>query len=111
VVIKIIGGHAGLRSGLAADVTFQFSSGTAQSDTVVLPVGVVINSPDGTFVFIAEPAENSGEAIARKRKVSLGELSQRGVEVVSGLQPGDHVITAGITVIRDGQRVLMPKAK
>ena len=111
VVIKIKGGHPDLRSGLAADVTFQFNSGSAQSDTVILPVGVVINSPDGTFVFVAEAAEKSGEAVARRRAVSLGELSQRGVEVVDGLQPGDHVITAGITVIRDGQRVLLPKAE
>jgi multidrug efflux system membrane fusion protein len=108
VVITIVGTHSSLRSGLAADVTFQFSSDVTSSDVVILPIGVVINDPGGTFVFIAEPGEKSGEAVARRRKVSLGELSQEGVEVVAGLKPGDRVVTAGITVIRDGQRVLVP---
>ena len=43
----------------------------------------------------------------RRKPVSLGELTQLGIEVVDGVQIGDRVITAGITVIRDGQRVLL----
>ncbi|MGI9270322.1 MAG: efflux RND transporter periplasmic adaptor subunit [Woeseiaceae bacterium] len=108
VVIKIEGSDPSLRSGLAADVTFQFSSDTASDDVVILPIGVVVNELSGTFVFVAEPTEQGGVAIVRKRPVGLGELSQQGIEVVSGLQPGDRVITAGISVIRDEQRVLIP---
>ena len=110
VVIRILDTHASLRSGLAADVTFQFDLDSGSSG-VVLPVSAVINDPLGTFVFIAEPAEAEGEALVRRRAVSLGELSQVGVEVVDGLQIGDHVITAGISVIRDGQRVLVPASE
>jgi multidrug efflux pump subunit AcrA (membrane-fusion protein) len=46
--------------------------------------------------------------VVRRRAVTLGELSQLGIEVVEGLDIGDRVITAGISVIRDGQRVLIP---
>ena len=105
VVIRIAGTHSLLRSGLAADVTFQFD---IASGSIVLPVSAVINDPSGTYVFVAEPAETKGEAHVRRRAVSLGELSQLGVEVIDGLQVGDYVITAGISVIRDGQRVLVP---
>ncbi len=105
VVIKITGSHPMLRSGLAADVTFQFYSAAAQGG-VVLPVTAVINDPNGTFVFVAEPAANTEEAVVRRRAVTLGELSQYGIEVTAGLDVGDRVITAGITVIREGQRVL-----
>ena len=42
------------------------------------------------------------------REVALGELTRIGVEVLDGLAPGDRVITAGVSVIRDGQRVLIP---
>lgn len=108
VVIKISGGHPSLRSGLAADVTFQFDSAASTDGGFVLPVNVVINDPNGTFVFVAEPAESDEEAIVRRRAVTLGELSQSGIEIASGLKVGDRVITAGISVIRDGQRVLMP---
>lgn len=107
VVIKIAESHPSLRSGLAADVTFQFDS-AADEGRVVIPVTAVVKDPNGTFVFIAEPAEIEGEAIVRHRTVTLGELSQLGIEVVDGLDVGDRVITAGVSIIRDGQRVLMP---
>ena len=108
VVISVNGSHPSLRSGLAADVTFQFDSALDHAGVVVLPVSAVVNSPDGTFVFVAEPAEAEGEAIVRRRAVALGELSQSGIEVLDGLQVGDRVVTAGVSVIRDGQRVLVP---
>jgi RND family efflux transporter MFP subunit len=107
IVIKIAEAHPSLRSGLAADVTFQFDS-AADKGRVVVPVTAVINDPDGTFVFVAELAEIDGEAIVRRRAVTLGELSQLGIEVIDGLNVGDRVVTAGVSVIRDGQRVLMP---
>ena len=107
IVIKIAENHPSLRSGLAADVTFQFDS-AADKGRVVVPVTAVINDPDGTFVFVAELAEIDGEAIVRRRVVTLGELSQLGIEVINGLNVGDRVVTAGVSVIRDGQRVLMP---
>ena len=107
IVIKIAENHPSLRSGLAADVTFQFDS-AADKGRVVVPVTAVINDPDGTFVFVAELAEIDGEAVVRRRAVTLGELSQFGIEVIAGLNVGDRVVTAGVSVIRDGQRVLMP---
>ena len=107
VVIKIAESHPSLRSGLAADVTFQFDSASDQG-RIVLPVTAVINDPNGTFVFIAEQTEIEDEAVVRRRAVTLGELSQSGIEIVDGLDVGDRVVTAGVTVIRDGQRVLMP---
>ena len=104
-MIRILDASPGLRSGLAADVTFHFdASGTA--GTFILPVSAVINGTDGTFVFIAEPTDDD-QAIVRRRPVSLGELTQLGIEVVDGVSIGDRVITAGISVIRDGQRVLL----
>jgi len=108
VVIKIIGSHPSLRSGLAADVTFQFDSAAANGGGFVLPVTAVISDPSGTFVYVAEPGELAGEGLVRRRAVTLGELSQSGIEIREGLQVGDRVVTAGISVIRDGQRVLVP---
>ena len=74
---------------------------------MVLPVSAVINRPEGTFAFVAEPVEPQGEAIVRQRPVTLGELTESGIEVMQGLEVGDRVVTAGISVIRDGQRVLI----
>lgn len=107
VVVKIADGHPSLRSGLAADVIFQFDT-LAVSGSVVLPVAAVIRDPAGTFVYVATPTDVAGQAIVSRRPVTLGELTQSGIEVLEGLVAGDRVVTAGITVIRDGQRVLIP---
>ncbi len=106
VVVKIVESHPALRSGLAADVTFQFDT-LAASGSVVLPVAAVIRDPSGTFVYVAEPTEVPGQAIVSRRPVVLGDLTQSGIEVLAGLSAGDRVVTAGISVIRDGQRVLI----
>jgi len=106
VVIKIVEKHAALRSGLAADVTFQFDT-SAQSKGIVVPVAAIMRSPEDTYVFIAE-FDTDNEALVTRRTVSLGELSQSGIEILDGLTAGDRVITAGLSVIREGQRVLIP---
>lgn len=108
IVIKVNERHPALRSGLAADVTFQFDSANASGMTIVLPVTAVVNDPDGTYVFVAEPTDTGNESIVRRRPVTLGELTQSGIEIATGLQIGDRIITAGITVIREDQRVLTP---
>lgn len=106
VVIRIYEKHALLRSGLAADVVFQFDT-LAAIGSIVLPVAAVIRDPNGTFVYVAEPTGDAGQAIVTRRPVTLGELTQSGIEVLDGLVAGDRVVTAGLSVIRDGQRVLI----
>ncbi len=106
VVIKIIEEHSALRSGLAADVTFQFDTST-QGNGIVVPIAAIMRSPAGTYVFIAAH-DKDDQALVTRRAVTLGELSQSGVEILDGLVVGDRVITAGLSVIREGQRVLIP---
>ena len=106
VVVRVNERDPALRSGLAADVTFRFSTSELE-DTFVLPLAAIINDPDGVFVYVADPAEVNGEALVARRAVELGELTENGVEIVAGLAPGDDVITAGVSVIRPGQRVLI----
>lgn len=107
VVVLVNEKHPSLRSGLAAEVTFQFDL-PSEGSSYVLPVAAIINDPGGTFVFIAKPDGAGGEAVVTRREVVLGELTRIGVEVLEGLAPGDRVITAGVSVIREGQRVLIP---
>lgn len=106
VVVRVGEDHPSLRSGLAADVTFEFATARLEN-TFVLPLAAVVNDPDGVYVYVAESAEVDGEALVRRRSVELGELTQNGIEVVDGLSAGDNVIIAGVSVIRPGQRVLV----
>ena len=106
VIVAVNEDHPSLRSGLAADVTFQFGASALEA-RFVLPLSAVINDPDGVYVYVAETAEVEGEALVARRPVELGEMTDNGIEVVGGLASGDNVIIAGVSVIRPGQRVLV----
>lgn len=55
------------------------------------------------FVFVVEA---SGQrAIARQRPVKLGELADHSYPVVSGLVPGERIVTGGIQKLRDGAAI------
>lgn len=56
-----------------------------------------------TFVFVAE--EQNGERVARRKEVSLGLRQAGHVEVISGLQAGEDVITEGVIRVREGGTV------
>ncbi|MEM7245758.1 MAG: efflux RND transporter periplasmic adaptor subunit [Acidobacteriota bacterium] len=105
VTVQVEGDRSGLRSGLAAEVIFTFHGG-ADDTAHFVPGSSVLNDQDGTWVFIAEPG-SGGEATVRRRAVTVGELTERGLQVLSGVEQGDRVITAGASSIRDGQRVLL----
>jgi multidrug efflux pump subunit AcrA (membrane-fusion protein) len=107
VVVNILESDPSLRSGLAADVIFQFET-LAATGSVVLPVAAVIRDTAGTFVYVALPTEVADQALIHRKPVTLGELTQSGIEVLDGVVAGDRVVTAGLSVIRDGQRVLIP---
>ncbi len=107
VSVKLDKPDPALRSGLAAKVTFAFASETGREAHLV-PLSAVINDVEGPFVYIADPAQRDGQATVRRKTVRLGELTDQGMEVLEGLASGDRVVTAGVTVIRDGQRVLLP---
>jgi RND family efflux transporter MFP subunit len=102
VTIAVKSQHPDLRAGLAAEVVFE--QGRIAPGVYLLPLSAVLNDPDGSFVYIAEP-ENDDVAILHRRPVTLGELTADGVEVVSGLDSGDRVVSAGTSVVRDGLRV------
>ncbi len=104
--VAITGDHSQLRSGLAAEATFEIDAGGAR-DAMIVPLTAVIEDSDGRFVYLAEP-EGSGEAVVTRRDVEVGELTEAGIEIVAGLAAGDQVVTAGTSILRAGQRVLLP---
>ncbi|MEL7312357.1 MAG: efflux RND transporter periplasmic adaptor subunit [Pseudomonadota bacterium] len=106
VVVTLDSPDNQVRPGMAADVTFEFSSTT--SGLLVVPTASVGQDETGSFVFVAEPTEGDQATISR-RAVKVGELRSGGLEVLDGLSGGERIVTAGISVIRDGQTVLLPE--
>ena len=70
---------------------------------LTVPVTAVFSPEDSqqTYVWIID--ESSG--IVSRREVVTGTLSANGVEVTSGLEPGEWIATAGVNYVREGQKV------
>lgn len=97
-----------LRPGMAAEAALFLAPAEAGARLHV-PAAAVRDSGAGRTVFVLEDG-GPGKAVARERPVETGQLTRHGIEVLAGLAPGDRVITAGVSRIRDGQEVRAPGA-
>ena len=105
VTLTIKEEHLLLRPGLAAEVSFLFETKNDGPPRIYLPPVAVGQDMSSRFVFVLEPTNNKGEAVIHRRPVTIGELTALGLEIKSGVEPGDKVVTAGMSVIRDGLHV------
>jgi RND family efflux transporter MFP subunit len=92
--IEVPNARGELRLGMYADVLVAGASGTAAPR---VPRKAVQNVGDRTVVYLANPG-NAGKFV--EREVRLGQASGEQVEVVSGVQPGDVVVTGGSFFVR-----------
>lgn len=72
-------------------------------NAITIPVNTLQNDEKGKFVLVA--ATENGKLVARKKSVIIGELYGEKLEVKSGLQPGDKIISDGFQGLYDGQLI------
>ncbi len=77
-------------------------------NTVIVPAAALLNSDEGGQKIMIVAGN-----IARERKVSVGVRQGDRVQILSGIQPGDQVITAGGLGLDDKAKVIVqaPKAE
>jgi RND family efflux transporter MFP subunit len=90
--------------GMTATVTVELHAGDESYAEVYVPAHAVQEDREGRFVFVAESTDGE-EAVVRRRNVTIGRLTGRGMEIVSGLSAGDRVVTAGMSQLVEGKRV------
>jgi RND family efflux transporter MFP subunit len=73
----------------------------AAGNAVTIPVNVLQNDEKGKFVMVA--VKEGDKLVARKRTIIVGELYGDKLEVKSGLQAGDVLITEGFQGLYEGQ--------
>lgn len=66
-------------------------------EAITVPVKLINKSAEGDFIFVEE------NKAARKKKIRLGQTYNGLAEVVEGLKPGDHVISAGYMDLNEGE--------
>lgn len=69
-------------------------------EAVVIPEEALVPSGTQNFVFVV-----SSENVAARREVVTGARRPGEVEILSGLEAGDRVVTHGTMRLRDGQKV------
>jgi HlyD family secretion protein len=81
---------AGLRRGQAVQGKLELGGDVPAT---VLPAGPFLEASGGAWAFVVE--HDGGSAL--RRPVKLGRRTVESVEVLSGLVPGDHVVTSDYT--------------
>lgn len=70
---------------------------------VLVPTPAVTRLGGEAFVFVAEPTQSG--FVAQQRLVKLNRVEGNQYQVLSGLKPGERVITSGVVILRDGTPV------
>lgn len=79
-------------------------SRSLETQPFYLPSNTVLKDTNGNFVFtVKEVADGIGQI--KRRSVSVGDLTPLGLEVFSGIEEGDVIVTAGMSKVIDGMEV------
>jgi RND family efflux transporter MFP subunit len=92
-----------IKSGMAANVTFDFTSDSIKNNHITVPAKAVGKDDKGNYVYLI--VENDGVLIAKKQQVTIGDLTSEGFEIKEGLVVGQKIATAGLQTLLDGQEV------
>ncbi len=93
-----------LKSGMIASLTL--SGEQLPRSVLAVPLSAVIRDPGRTNGFAVMTVEGDGDvASARLRPVELGDTYGNMIAAQGGLNFGERVITTGVTLIKNGDRV------
>lgn len=91
-----------LHPGMFADVKIISSK---KRDILTLPDTAITYNPYGDFVFAIEPDKQGW--IVKVKQVTTGETHNGRVEIVTGLNAGEKVVSAGQVKLRNGMPVVL----
>ncbi len=86
-----------VRLGMSAQVEFGRSGGTGPR----VPLAAVFHRAGSPAVWIVDPATST----VRLQAVTVGPLAGNQVEILSGIETGQRVVTAGVQLLEPGRKV------
>ena len=85
--------------GMTATVTVNYRR--SRGDRILVPISAVCKLDTGEqAVWVLGP-----DGIVRARRVAMGVARHGDVEILQGLSPGDRIVVAGVTFLREGMKV------
>lgn len=110
IVVALDAKDANLKAGMAVEVSIEIP--IAAGTGFVLPLSVLpmfgqLTAPDGSLetaqsqIFVFDPTTTT----VKKRTITVEGIRENKIIVVDGLSVGDRVASAGVSFLREGQRV------
>ena len=79
-----------------------------EQTVLAVPATAILSAPFGDSVYVIEPSTNSaGGLVARQQFVKTGRPLGDFVSIVTGLKPGDRVVSSGLFKLRNGIGVVI----
>ena len=103
ITVMVTDTDENIKSGMAANVLFEFVDEDVKKDLMVVPTSAVGEDGNGRFVFLIEG--DATKATVKKQAITIGSLTPEGFEVKSGLKVGQKIAIAGLQTLLDGQDV------
>lgn len=95
-----VGGSSPLKAGTFVNVDFSQKS---KEKSLQIPRAALVESIKNPYVFVVQ------NNVARSRKITIGRELGDAIEVLSGLTPGEQVVTTGQLNLTDGKTVQISK--
>jgi RND family efflux transporter MFP subunit len=90
-----------IRPGMVGTASFHFEFSPEQQ-AVLVPPESVVGAPDGRhFVWVVD----TDTMIVQRVPVTVGALTSDGLRIMSGLNPGDHLVIRGVHRVEEGTKV------
>lgn len=87
--------------GMTANVTITTRGARGPSNRLLVPIAAVAKQDTGEQVIWVLGSDQT----VHRRPVSMGAPMENQIEIMSGLQPGDRIVVAGATFLREGMKV------
>ena len=113
-VVTVDSQNAGLKAGMAVEISIEFSVENGKGFTLPLSVLALegkirkpekYNDPGQAFVYVFDEASKT----VKRRAVMIAGVRENSLIIIDGLRLGERVASAGVSFLRDGQIVkLLP---
>ena len=100
VVVELDNPDSQVMSGVNVQVTIHSGS---DAKTIVLERKNVLQENENDYVYVEE------NGVAKKRQVQVGKSQGLEIQIVSGLNSGDRLITGGQMLLSDGEKIRVVK--
>ncbi len=104
VEVELLDDIEGLRVGVSTSITLALTTQSEQK-RATLPAHAVIKEGEGNYVFVLSDNQVDGVYQVLKKAVEIGEISNQGLEILSGLNEGDQVIISGVSRVSESMKV------